>query len=184
MVKPRDVELIQIVNLLVSTADAPAAQPLQSHVDSGCAHCAEGMAAIEQYTEFPSSQSDVRSIDAQPLLDTQLVQPLTSGVRSGATLVRRRVYEAEGKICIDVQHRESVPGSSILDGHVLVRGGSADDVADCRISLWSGDGRIHETKADALGDFTISNVPSGCYDLVVSLDNACRPSAKVGQIRA
>ncbi len=166
------VELIRIVSMLAGTADEDSAQELENHLEAGCVQCDERIASIEQYAEVPTPPSDARQMDAQPLLDTQLVQPRTSGVRGGATLVRRRVYEAEGRICIDIQQREVEPGSSVLEGQVLLRGGGLDDIADSLISLWSEDRRVGTAKVDALGDFTISEVPQGCYDLTVELDGA------------
>ncbi len=166
------VELIRIVSMLAGTADEDSAQELENHLEAGCVQCDERIVSIEQYAEVPTPPSDARQMDAQPLLDTQLVQPRTSGVRGGATLVRRRVYEAEGRICIDIQQREVEPGSSVLEGQVLLRGGGLDDIADSLISLWSEDRRVGTAKADALGDFTISEVPQGCYDLTVELDGA------------
>ena len=62
-------------------------------------------------------------ITVSPLFDIQELH--YAGGRSAASLARRRVYESESKICIDIQQQESEDGSLTLEGQVLIRGGMA-----------------------------------------------------------
>ena len=56
------------------------------------------------------------------------VSPLFCTTREFAApppLARRRGYEFDRKICIDIQQQESEDGSLTLEGQVLIRGGMA-----------------------------------------------------------
>ncbi len=107
---------------------------------------------------------------AQPLLDTQL-HPRLAGVRGASTLSRRRVYEAESKICIDIQQHEIRPGSATLEGQVLIRGGKLEDVAQAVVHLNQNGTAVHDSGGDVFGDFSIPDVLPGRYDLTVALED-------------
>ena len=106
---------------------------------------------------------------AQPLMDTQMAAPV--GVRGGSVITRRRVYEAESKVCIDIDQHEMVPGISTVEGQILIKGGDLEDLDGVSVSLCQSGLPIAVGTVDMLGDFTIEDVPTGNYDLTVTVGN-------------
>jgi hypothetical protein len=77
------------------------------------------------------------------------------------------VYEAESKICIDLEQYESEPGLSTIDGQILIRGGDLGEADGATVSLTDSGTIIAESLVDEIGDFSITDVPSGVYDVKV-----------------
>ena len=138
---------------------------LQAHVDAGCAQCGGLIESLGGFVQEPEAK--IEQMVAQLLMDTQMAEPV--GVRGGAVLTRRRVYEAESKVCIDIDQRESEPGISTVDGQILVRGGDLDDLEGVDVSLCKDGLPVAAGTVDMLGDFTIEGVPTGVYDLMMTM---------------
>ena len=167
-----EIQLMHIVDYAMDQLGSPDREAVQSHIDSGCETCLKRLESVTGTVSEPEPRVAAEQLLAQPLLDTHMLQPQMAGVRGTATLMRRRVYEAESRICIDIQQHEQEPGLSTLEGQVLVRGGDLSEVAMSMVILDSDGTRMKETPVDSLGDFTIPEVPTGVYDLVVAFANA------------
>lgn len=164
-----EVGLAQIVEFLSGQLSLSGREELQIHLDSGCSQCNERVNSLTGLDAEPATPEHDQLL-AQPLFDTEL-QPSPLGVRGEATLTRRRLYEAENRICLDIQQLEIEPGLITLEGQVLVRGGGLDDIADAHVALFRSGVLAHETTVDELGDFEISNVISAVYDMKVTTGN-------------
>jgi hypothetical protein len=160
-------ELGEIVEYLMGGMAEDTRSELQIHVDAGCAQCEDRIASMGGFVQEP--EPEVHQMVAQPLMDTQMAAPV--GVRGGAVLTRRRVYEAESKVCIDIDQHEMEPGSSTVEGQVLIKGGDLDDLEGVEVSLCQDGIPMAVGSVDLLGDFTIEGVTSGNYDLTMSVGN-------------
>ena len=162
-----EIGLTQIVSYLSNELDSTEHDELQAHFDSGCPSCQVQLDTLSALAVEPEPPS--HHLQAQPLLDTRIAAPI--GVRGGAVLTRRRVYEAESKVCIDIDQHEIEPGRSTVEGQVLIRGGDLNDLEGVIVSLCHDDVSVVEGTVDMLGDFTIMDVPSGNYDLMMTVGN-------------
>ena len=160
-------ELGEIVEYLMGGMDEATRDELQVHVAEGCAMCEDRIASMGGFVQKP--EPEVRQMVAQPLMDTQMAAPV--GVRGAAVLTRRRVYEAESKVCIDIDQHEVEPGTSTVEGQILIRGGDLDDLDGVNVSLCQGGIPMFVGTVDMLGDFTIEDVPTGNYDLTMTVGN-------------
>ena len=167
-----EIQLTLIVDYAMDQLEGADWANVQSHIDAGCEKCLERLASVQGTMGDVEAEAATEQLLAQPLLDTQSLQPRMAGVRGAATLSRRRVYEAESRICIDIQQHEEAHGMSTLDGQVLVRGGDLSDLAQSTVALVSDGIRMNDTPVDVLGDFSIPDVPAGMYDLIVEFANA------------
>ena len=158
-------ELGQIVEYLMGGIDDAVRQNIQAHVDGGCPQCEDRISTLGGFGQQP--EPEIQQMVAQPLMDTQIAAP--AGVRGGATLTRRRVYEAESKVCIDIEQQEIEPGNSTVEGQVLVKGGDLNELEGVSVSLRQNGLPVVVGVVDMLGDFTIENVPSGNYDLIMTV---------------
>jgi len=159
-----EVDLTRVVEFLTGQLGEGDRSELEAHISSGCDQCAERINALGGLIPTPEAEP-TKPIVAQPLLDTQMAQP--AGVRGSAILSRRRVYEAESKICIDLEQYESEPGLSTIDGQILIRGGDLGEADGATVSLTDSGTIIVESLVDEIGDFSITDVPSGVYDVKV-----------------
>jgi hypothetical protein len=159
-----EVDLVRVVEFLTGQLGEVDRSELEAHITGGCDNCTERINALGGLIPEPEAKP-TKQIVAQPLLDTQMAQP--AGVRGSAILSRRRVYEAESKICIDLEQYESEPGLSTIDGQILIRGGDLDEADGAIVSLTDADTTIAESLVDEIGDFSITDVPSGIYDVKI-----------------
>ena len=162
-----EVDLAPMVEYLTGQLGEDDRSKLEAHIATGCDQCAERIIALGGVVSEPEPEPPAHQMLAQPLLDTQMAQPV--GVRGAAILSRRRVYEAESKICIDIEQYESRPGFSTIDGQILIRGGDLDAATGATVSLNDSGIKIAEGRVDEIGDFSITDVPSGIYDVIVVL---------------
>lgn len=163
-----EIGLAQVVEFLTGLMSQSQQSELQRHFDSGCEQCNDRLNALKEFKAGPVAPEQDQLL-AQPLFDTEL-QP-SPGVRGSATLNRRRLYEAENRICLDIEQVVIKPGLVTLQGQVLVRGGGMDEVVDATVSLINSDAVARETSVDEFGDFEIPDVPSATYDLRVTTGN-------------
>jgi len=151
---------------------------IETHMASGCADCvtAVGMwkmvhsiASNEpRFTppdhavrmvklEFATSQSPRLSpwTMARLVFDS-MSQPLTAGVRSGASESRQVAFEAEGTmvdLVLDVQPQS---GTISLVGQVVDKGGAKIAPRQVAVTLWTESGQpLAETSANEFGEFQL-----------------------------
>lgn len=158
-------DLDQIVSYLTDKLDSSQLQKMKTHLDSGCDSCETRMATVREMASGQPAPGKPPML-AQPLLDTRL-QPQMAGVRGGATLTRRRVYEAENKVCVDIE-QQYTDGGIQLEGQILIRGGDMDEVSGTVVTLSREGQPVARSEADYLGDFQMSNVEPGVYDLDIT----------------
>ena len=164
-----EVGLAQIVEFLTGQANESRQEELQVHFDSGCQRCNQRLDSLRDLETEPKT-TEHEQLLAQPLFDTEL-QPSVAGVRGATTMTRRRLYEAENRICLDIQQLVVKPGVVTLEGQVLVRGGDLDKAVEANVSLFKSGDLTHETAVDELGDFEIPDVASAVYDMKVTTGN-------------
>ena len=126
------IELIEIVDYVTDASSQVDRETLQNHLDPGCDSCADRLAQMQEL-HAPAEKPEPQRITVSPLLDIQELH--FAGVRSVATLARRRVYESESKVCIDIQQQESEDGSVALEGQMLIRGGGLHEVSSAAVAL-------------------------------------------------
>lgn len=160
-----EIDLARMVEYLTGQLGEDERSELEAHIATGCEQCAKRISALGGVVSEPEQVESTLKMLAQPLFDTRMAQP--AGVRGAAVLSRRRVYEAGSKICIDIEQYETQPGYSTIDGQILVRGGDLDEATGATVSLSVSGNKIAESQVDEIGDFSIANVPSGIYDVVV-----------------
>ena len=160
-----EIGLTQVVEFLTGLMSQSQQSELQRHFDSGCGQCNERLSSLKEFELEPETPKQDQLL-AQPLFDTELQPSL--GVRGSTALNRRRLYEAENRICLDIQQLETQPGLVTLEGQILVRGGNLADVVGADVSLLRSGVVVHETEVDELGDFEIPDVAPAVYDMKVA----------------
>ncbi|MDP6513764.1 MAG: hypothetical protein QF878_11320 [SAR202 cluster bacterium] len=161
-----EVDLARIVEYLTGQLGEDERTSLEAHIGAGCAQCAERIIALGGMVSEPEPEPAQQML-VHPLMDTQMPQP--AGVRGAAVLSRRRVYEAESKICIDIQQNETEPGISTIEGQILIKGGDLDEAAGASVSLSDAGNPVAKGQVDEIGDFSIVGVPAGIYDVTITI---------------
>jgi hypothetical protein len=165
MFKNCDIELVQIVDYVTGSLGKAERQTLQRHVDAECPDCTKRLVQIEALN-VSDEKPEPEILAVNQLLDIQELH--YAGVRSAASLARRRVYESESRVCIDIQQQESEDGLLVLEGQVLIRGGGLDEVAGAEVVLSQSGQTVRECETDVVGDFTFVDLSSGIYDLAIT----------------
>jgi hypothetical protein len=164
------IKLKQVVGYLTENLDTTQTQFMKSHIETGCCPCE---ARIESLLDLAAAEVPAptkNEMVAQPLFDTQLQPQQLVGVRGGETLTRRRVYEAENRVCVDIEQRHSDDGV-LLEGQILVRGGDLDAVSDTVVTLFREGLLVATSEADFVGNFQVSDIEPGMYDLEITNAN-------------
>ncbi|MDP6453130.1 MAG: hypothetical protein QF898_07455 [SAR202 cluster bacterium] len=160
------IKLKQVVGYLTENLDTSQTQFMENHIEAGCGPCE---ARIESLLDLAATEVPIpvkNEMVAQPLFDTQL-QPQPVGVRGGATLTRRRLYEAENKVCVDIEHQHSDDGIQ-LEGQILIRGGNLDEVSHTVVTLFREGLLVATSEVDFVGDFQVPGIQPGMYDLEIT----------------
>lgn len=90
------------------------------------------------------------------LVFDSLSQPLTAGVRSGASDSRQLVFEAEGTMLDLVLDSRPQSGTLSLIGQVVDKGGAKVAPRQVAVILWTETGQpLAETSANEFGEFQL-----------------------------
>lgn len=150
-------------------------QAVARHLEE-CPHCAEEVAAVGRYLDALSADLEPGFLERVRILIARLVSgpgrgeaeagpalgaPALAGVRGGER--EPFLYEAGAiQISLDVQEDGKRPGRRTILGLVL------DDEADgWQADLWQEGERVAETEVDDLGNFVLSGLEPGGYDLII-----------------
>jgi hypothetical protein len=148
--------------------DKPRHREIAQHLDA-CPHCAQEAAHLQHF--LAELAPDLRQGVFNPIkvLIARLISQQKSGgqfqpafaVRGGEQAPR--IYEAgDTQIVLEVQ-QTATPATKTLVGLIL-----GTDTADLTAYLWRDDETINSTEVDEIGNFVLSNVESGNYELIIS----------------
>jgi hypothetical protein len=167
------------------------AERLAAHLAEGCADClasqkwylqTRSLAATDDSLEPPAwvFKRALRIFETQrPRLVERLGQaiaalvfdsfarPATAGIRSTETTNRQLLYNA-GDYSIDLQVAPLPQASAELVGQILREGETSfESVANLKLELAAEDKKVLEVFTNEMGEFTISGIAQGVYDLRV-----------------
>jgi hypothetical protein len=184
-------QVIDYLDGKLATADAGR---VAAHLAGDCAACVETRTWYERVREVAASDDTVappawvfkraaRIFDTarRPRLTERIgeavarlifdsfARPQLAGIRSTDTANRQLLYRAEN-YSIDLQIAPTDEARGELIGQVLREGEETfASVANRRLSIARGDEPIHATVTDARGEFRVSNVDYGTYDLRIEV---------------
>ena len=187
----------RLIDYLDKKLDRGEADRLTAHLSAGCPHCAEtrdwyerllAIAASDESTAPPPwvIKRAVRIFESQPsrprlverigqavasLIFDSLARPAIAGVRSTETTNRQLLYRA-GDYSIDLQVAPAEHLRADLVGQILKEGEAAfESVSGLRLEITRKGEPIFSTVTGDLGEFKISGVDYGVYDLRIDLGN-------------
>jgi hypothetical protein len=187
----------RLIDYLDNKLDQAEAARLTAHLSADCAQCAETrdwyervrtVAATDESTEPPSwvFKRAVRLFEGKParprlaerigqavasLIFDSLAQPVIAGVRSTETTNRQLLYRA-GNYSIDLQIAPAEHLRADLIGQILKEGEAAfESVSGLRLEISRQGDPIFATVTDDMGEFKISGVDYGVYDLRIDVGN-------------
>jgi anti-sigma factor RsiW len=165
-----------------------------AHLATDCAACAETRTWYERVRAVAASDDSVappawvfkqavRIFDTvrRPRLAERLgdaiarlvfdsfARPQLAGIRSTETANRQLLYRA-GDYSIDVQVAPSSGARGDLIGQVLREGETTfESVANLRLDIARGGEALYSTVTDEMGEFKISDIDYGIYDLRIEM---------------
>lgn len=103
------------------------------------------------------------------LVFDSFARPALAGVRASETANRQLLYRA-GDYSIDLQIVQSVPPNAELIGQVLREGeANFESVSGLKLEIVQGGRPVSSVMTDEMGEFRVSGVKHGVYDLRVQL---------------
>jgi hypothetical protein len=171
------------------------ADHIASHLVAGCADCADTRAWYERVQAVTASDDSVNpppwvlkralrifetersrprlverigQVLAHLVFDS-LARPALAGVRSTETASRQLLYRA-GDYSIDLQIAPSDESRANIAGQILKEGEAAfESVSGLGVRLNRKGESVYSTIADHMGEFALSGVDCGLYDLLVAI---------------
>ena len=186
-----------LMNYLDDQLNAGEAARLTAHLSAGCRPCAETrdwyervrmIAASDESIEPPSwvFKRAVKIFETQKtrpgliervgqrvasLVFDSLAQPAIAGVRSTETTNRQLLYRADD-YSIDLQVAPADHLRADLVGQVLKEGEVAfESVSGLRLEIARRGEPVFSTVTDDMGEFKVSGIDYGVYDLRIELGN-------------
>jgi hypothetical protein len=154
--------------------DAPS-EAVRLHL-AECPHCIQELAQLKNYISELAPDIEFSPLERVRVVIAQLVEggrseiyPRSSPLALAGVGLRGEqegplLYQAEGiQIALETQENPQAPGSQSLLG--LVTG---TDLGDWEAHLWQGDQLVTTTPVDDLGNFFISLLASGQYELILT----------------
>jgi hypothetical protein len=167
------------------------AERIVSHLSTGCKACAasqnwylqtRSIAANDDLVEPPAwvTQRAFRIFETQrprlverlgqaiaSLVFDSLARPAVAGVRSTETTNRQLLYNA-GDYSIDLQIAPSNQARAELVGQILREGETTfESVANLKLELSREGKKLFDAFTNEMGEFTISGIEPGLYDLQI-----------------
>jgi hypothetical protein len=185
----------QLIDYLDHRLTEAESEPIAAHLATSCQPCAESCAWYEQVRVIAASDESIEppawvSKRAVRIFQTQrsrprlverigqavaslvfdsFARPSLVGVRSTETTNRQLLYRA-GDYSIDLQVAPSEQSRAELLGQVLRESEATfESVAGVRLEITRGGEWVCSTVTDEMGEFKISNIDYGTYDLRVEL---------------
>ena len=184
----------QMIDYLDGKLKPAEAKRVAAHLASDCAACGETRAWYERVRAVAANDDTVappawvfkqavRIFDTarRPRLTERIGQaiatlifdsfarPQLAGIRSTETANRQLLYRA-GDYAIDLQIAPSMGGRGDLIGQVLREGEATfESVAHLPLEIACGSQLFYATVTDEMGEFKISDVDYGTYDLRINL---------------
>ncbi|MBZ5656293.1 MAG: hypothetical protein LAO56_13565 [Acidobacteriia bacterium] len=151
---------------------------IEAHIASGCPDCAATRSLWKRVYSITGNEPSftppddvVRMVKLESaasqspkpspwtmarLVFDSLSQPLTAGVRSGASDSRQLVFEAEGTMLDLVLDSRPQSGTLSLIGQVVDKGGAKVAPRQVAVILWTETGQpLAETSANEFGEFQL-----------------------------
>ncbi len=179
----------KLLDYLDGKLAATETERVATHLSSGCAQCSANRDWYNQVTMIAVSDDSVeppawvtkRALrifeTKKPGLVERLAQAIASltfdsfarpaavGVRSTETTNRQLLYSA-GAYSIDLQVAPLSGSRADLVGQILCEAETSfDSVAGLRLELTGEDQKTHNASTNAMGEFTISGLKQGVYNL-------------------
>jgi len=130
---------------------------------------------------LPAGASTPSPWSLATLVFDSLSQPLTAGIRSGATDTRQMMFEAEGTMVDFVLDTGRESGTVSLIGQVVDRNGTKVAPRRVAVILWTESGQpMAETSANEFGEFQLEFAPQD--RLRVSVEIAGHKSIRIPPI--
>jgi hypothetical protein len=187
----------QLLDYVDDRLDRTATEAIAGHLRAGCRECSRDLAWYQQLKQVAASDDSiepppwvlkralrlfnaprVRMNIAQvgrvvaSLVFDSLRGPAVAGARSGGVEARQLMYRA-ADYSIDVQIAASDRQRAALTGQILREGElTFESVAGLPLDLMRSGGSTFSTVTNDRGEFTITAVEFGSYDLRVDLNNA------------
>lgn len=156
----------------------PTNRDVEAHVASGCPDCVTAVGMWRKVSAIAANEASLTPPDhavrmvklefaaSQPaqsrpwtiatLLLDSLSQPLTAGVRSGASDSRQLMFEAEGTMVDLVLDTRTQSGTVSLVGQVVDKGGTRVAPRQVSVTLWTETGQpLAEATANEFGEFQL-----------------------------
>jgi hypothetical protein len=169
------------------------AERIVSHLSTGCKECAasqnwylqtRSIAATDELVEPPAwvTKRAFRIFATQrprlverlgqaiaSLVFDSLARPAVAGVRSTETTNRQLLYNA-GDYSIDLQVAPSNQVRAELVGQILREGETSfESVANLKLELSREGKKLFDAFTNEMGEFTISGIEQGLYDLQIEI---------------
>jgi hypothetical protein len=123
---------------------------------------------IFEKTQRPGLAERVGQAIASLVFDS-FARPALAGVRASETANRQLLYRA-GDYSIDLQIVQSDPPNAELIGQVLREGeANFESVSGLKLEIVQGDRSVSSAVTDQMGEFRVSGIEHGVYDLRVEL---------------
>lgn len=185
----------RLVDFLDERLDGAEAARVATHLASNCPACAETTGWYQRVRAVAASDDSIappswvfkralRIFDAPrqtrklterighaiaSLVFDSFARPALAGVRSTETSNRQLLYQA-GDYSVDLQIIPSEPAHADLIGQVLRQGEpSFESVSGLKLDIATSGGIVFSAVTDETGEFKISGMEQGVYDLRVEL---------------
>jgi hypothetical protein len=187
----------RLMDYLDKRLDRGEAARVSTHLATGCEPCREIRDWYERVRQISAGDESiappswvfkraVKIFDNQPsrprlverigeaiasLVFDSLARPAIAGVRSTETTNRQLLYRA-GDYSIDLQVAPAEHQRADLIGQILKEGEAAfESVAGLRLEITRSSEPIFSTVSDEMGEFKISGLDHGLYDLRIEVDD-------------